>query len=158
MIDVDAILDQQERGSAVVEARAERAKQQQQAQLDAELARLAKLSRIEYDRERAAAAKRLQIRATTLDAEVEKLRRGEAAGGPAQGRALDLRTPQPWPTPVAGAELLDELAAAIQTYVVLPPGADAAIALWIVFSYALDCFEFAPRLAIHSAVMRSGKT
>ena len=67
-------------------------------------------------------------------------------------------TPQPWPTPVDGATLLEELVTMFTTYLVLPPGADVALALWVVFSHAIDAFDIAPRLAVASATKRCGKT
>ena len=69
-----------------------------------------------------------------------------------------LRDPIPWPEPVDGEILLDELTAAIRQYVVLEDGAAEAIALWIVHTHGLDAFVISPRLAITSAVMRCGKT
>jgi hypothetical protein len=65
----------------------------------AEIARLAKLSGIDYDRERDAAAKRLGCRVRTLDATV-RAARGESAA-PGQGRSLELLEPEPWPEPIA---------------------------------------------------------
>ena len=66
--------------------------------IDNEVAQLARLSPLEYDQQREAAAKRLNVRVGTLDAEVAKLRsndrrtgrtdrRGKLAPGPSRSTA-----------------------------------------------------------------------
>src|SRR5207247_4814056 len=55
---------------------------------------------------------------------------GVEEGAELQGHALTLRDPDPWPDPVDGAELLDEIAATFARFVVLPEGAADALALW----------------------------
>lgn len=66
---------------------------------------------------------------------------------------------EPWPDPVNGAELLDELDIAFQQFVVLPSrAAAAALALWTVHAHCFRAFPVSPRLAITSATMRCGKT
>jgi len=59
----------------------------------------------------------------------------------------------------AGAELLDDLHAAVTRYVVLPSehAADAVV-LWIAASHALPAWQHAPRLAIASPEKRCGKS
>ena len=74
--------------------------------------RLAALSPIEYDRVRQAEADALGVRVTTLDAEVEKVRRKLAGdGNDSQGEAVLFPDIEPWPEPVDGGELLTDLAA-----------------------------------------------
>ncbi|MBZ0253684.1 MAG: hypothetical protein K8I02_10125, partial [Candidatus Methylomirabilis sp.] len=121
---------------------------------EAELRRLAGLAPIAYDREREAAAVRLKVRVSTLDAEVAKRR-------PESGKtrtSLGLVEPAPWPEPVEGAPLLSALADAIAAYVVVPEGAADAMALWSVFAHAHDAFYFSPYLALLSPEKRCGKT
>jgi putative DNA primase/helicase len=77
---------------------------------------------------------------------------------PGQGRELKLPEPQPWPTAVDGAKLLDELCATIPRYVVMAVEAVHTVALWVLFSYLLDAFETSPRLAITAPQKRCGKT
>src|SRR5205809_3502587 len=81
-----------------------------------EINRLAKLSLVEYERERAAAAERLEMRASILDRVVENERR-KCGDDRKQGHALTLPEPRPWPDPVDGAALLRDLAAAIRRHV-----------------------------------------
>jgi hypothetical protein len=75
-----------------------------------------------------------------------------------QGRSVILEAPDPWSDPVDGAELLDEMVAVFERYVVLPPGAAVAIAAWTLFTHALEAFTVAPMLALTSPEKRCGKT
>jgi putative DNA primase/helicase len=126
---------------------------------EAEIDRLAALSRLEYDRQRGNAAERLKIRTTTLD-DLVKARKGitENGGTKGQGRPLSLPDIESWYEAVDGAELLTALSAAIRSHVVMEDGAADAIALWIVHTYALDSFSTSPRLAITSPEKQCGKT
>src|SRR5262245_13628060 len=82
---------------------------------DAEIARLAALPGLQYDRERDAAAERLRCRVSSLDAVVRAARHQDrtnpGACGSAQGRSLDLQEPEACPEAVHGAELLNEVTA-----------------------------------------------
>jgi len=59
------------------------------------------------------------------------------SGGAVSGRCLLFADPEPWPEAVDGAALLDELACTYRRFVSLPGGGPEALALWIVFTYAL---------------------
>lgn len=65
---------------------------------------------------------------------------------------------EPWPEPVNGAELADEIKALFDRYLYLPNGASAAVTLWVMHTYALDCFEITPRLGIASPMPGCGKS
>ena len=80
------------------------------------------------------------------------------SGGAGSGRCLLFADPDPWPEAVDGAALLDDLAHTYRRFVSLPDGGAAALALWIVFTYALDAFDVAPILALCSPLKRCGKT
>jgi putative DNA primase/helicase len=121
--------------------------------------RLAKLSRIEYDRVREAEAERLGVRVSTLDAEVEKARRKLTGdGNDGQGEAVLFPDIEPWTEPVDGAELIADLVALFRRYLVLPEHAAVALALWTVFTHCIDAANIAPILAITSPVKRCGKS
>ena len=66
--------------------------------------------------------------------------------------------PEPWPEPVDGAELLDALVATFRRYLSIPEVAAETLALWVVFTHAIDASAVAPRLAILSPTPRCGKT
>ncbi|HQT74938.1 MAG TPA: DUF3631 domain-containing protein [Acidiphilium sp.] len=118
--------------------------------------RLAKLTAIEYDQSRTAEADALGIRVTTLDDEVRKAR-GEGAE-PTHGRRLSFKTHEPWADPVNLADVLDELAAAIDRHVILATAARDATALWIAHTWVYSRFQYSPRLAITSPEKRCGKS
>jgi hypothetical protein len=123
---------------------------------DAEIRHLAQLSTLEYERERETVAKRLSIRLPILDELVERAKQEMAAE--AMRPLLPALEAPSWPEPVNGAQLLDDITAAVRRYVVLEKGAAEATALWVVHTYCFDAFAISPRLAITSAVMRCGKT
>jgi Protein of unknown function (DUF3631) len=124
---------------------------------EAEIARLAKLPIIAYERVREGESQRLGFRVSILDRLV-KAERGKGEAAPGQGRPLDLPEPEPWPQTVDGAELLDELAAAIQRHVVLDLHEAAAVALWVLGVHAFDVWVIFPRLFITAPERRCGKT
>jgi Protein of unknown function (DUF3631) len=129
---------------------------------DAELERLAKLPALDYERSRKEAGKRLGIsRLSLLDALV-KAKRAElgldGADDGMQGRAIAFPTPEQWPDPVDGAVLLDEIATAIRSHVVLDEHARDATALWAVHTYIIKLFSISPKLFIRSAARGCGKS
>lgn len=75
-----------------------------------------------------------------------------------QGSPVIMGDPEPWPEPVDGAGLLDELAATFRRYLALPDGADVALPLWVLHTYVFDAFPITPRLGFTSATKRCGKT
>jgi len=139
----------------VVRARDLAVTQARKEHIATSIAALRILEADEYEAARTDEASRLGVRVDYLDRQVRGEEQKDQQG---QGQPLNLKTPEPWAELVDGAALLDEVATTISRYVVLPRGAADAIALWVVFSFAIDFFDLAPRLAILSAVMRSGKT
>lgn len=122
----------------------------------AEIARLAKLDALGYDQEREAVAKALGVRTSTLDTEVKKAR-AEAEAINASG-AMHFEDVTPWPDPVEGAELLDEIEQRLQRYLITADHAPTAIALWSVFTWFIEAARVAPVLGITSPEKRCGKT
>jgi hypothetical protein len=94
-----------------------------EATISAEIERLAKLTVIGYQRERTKAAKFTRLSVGILDKLVNG-KRDELAGG-----NDDLPEIVPWPNPVDGAALLDEMAAAIKRHAGVPTRAEHAISL-----------------------------
>jgi putative DNA primase/helicase len=123
----------------------------------AELARLASLPDLDYQRARADAAKALNVTIGFLDRD-RKDRRKAASGDAKQGRSLVLEDPDPFPDPVPGEEVLTELAAAIRRHVILSEAQADAAALWVAGTWVGDLSFHAPRLAITSAEKGCGKT
>jgi putative DNA primase/helicase len=122
---------------------------------DAEtIARLSKLSSLEYDRCRIDEAKKLDVRVTVLDKQVQGENKVEIKSTSDELVAgVDA-----WPDPVAGIDVLNEVRAQLNKHCVLPQGADIAITLWSVASYLINCFRIFPKLCLSSPEKRCGKT
>jgi putative DNA primase/helicase len=123
--------------------------------LERRVVELAALSELKYAVERTTAAKQLGIPVSILDKLVKAQRpRADVA----QGRAVAFRLVEPWPLPVNGAELLDQLVRIVRSYVILTATQADAVALWAAFSHCHDAFDVSPRLVVKSPQKRSGKT
>ncbi len=77
---------------------------------------------------------------------------------PAPVRRSWVAVTRPWPEPVDGGLLLDELSQLLARFVVLPPHAADTLALWIVHSYAFEFRDVTAYLGIESPEKRCGKT
>ena len=132
------------------------------AGLDTEIERLARLSTLEYERQRKEAAEALGFRTSILDrlvnAERERLGLDGDADSGMQGRAISFPEPEPWPEPVDGTALLNAMAATIRKHVVMSNMSSHVAALWVVHSWLIDCFVISPRLGVRSATKGCGKT
>ena len=123
------------------------------------VADLAKLPPMEYDRRRDTAASELHIRVSTLDKMVDKARGEQAAlDDDGQGTATFFPEVEAWPEAVDGAQMLDDLACAIRSHVVMADAPRDAIALWTVHTWLIEQFGVSPRAAITSPVKQCGKT
>jgi putative DNA primase/helicase len=124
---------------------------------DKEIARLAKLRIIDYERERKTAAEKLGItRISVLDEIVGAERKKGGTVG--QGKPLELPEPELWQEPVDGAALLDEIEATVRKFIVCDNEAPVAGALWIASTWYSDVVEIAPILNLKSPEPRCGKT
>lgn len=123
-----------------------------------EIARLADLDEMDYDRQRKAEAKRMGIRVTTLDGKVAQHRVPKTRTDNGAGMVFELDDPEPWPESVNGAELLDEIEHAFSRYVVLAPHAVEAQALWTLHAHTHDSAHISPILTVSSPVLGCGKT
>lgn len=124
--------------------------------LEATVARLARLSPLEYDQVREDEAKRIRVRAATLDKEVYQARKGQTEDGEQITPLVE--EVQPWEEPTDGGELLEGIKATLTRHMVLPDGAAVALPLWILGSYIFDAFRIWPKLAITSPEKRCGKS
>jgi putative DNA primase/helicase len=129
---------------------------------DQVIARLAKLTPLDYARQSDAAAAQLGIKRVAILDRLVSAARGSGHDsndeGKLQGRPLQMVEPVPWPQPVNGAALMDEVVTHINRHVVLPTGASVAVALWCVHTYLLDAFRHTPRLTVSSSDPDCGKT
>ena len=136
-------------------ASAERTATGDDDELKRSVIRLAALPPHEYDRERQAEAKRLQVRVGTLDGAINAARAADE-GGDLQGRPLEWPEPEPWPEPVDGSAMLAEIAEIIALHVSLPAALADAVALWTVMTWLHDRLDISPFLNVTSATKRCG--
>lgn len=136
------------------------------AEVEAELERLAGLSKYAYESEHESAAERLGMDVVDLNSFVRDIQKDwknsgnewRIAGTTAASRSPDPGIVRNWPDPVAAADLLPQLVAAIHRHVVISDDAALTTALWIMHCHALDAFETSPRLVIISEEPASGKS
>lgn len=124
---------------------------------DAELERLSKMSRIDYDRARKGAAKGLGVSVSTLDLEVFE-RRGSNQELSSLGNPYEPKQIVPWHQSVSGNDLLRELVSTIEKHVIFPEHASIVAALWVLHTHCYELWDQSPRLALLSPTKRSGKT
>jgi hypothetical protein len=125
------------RQSTTFEEACYRADAEQSRRLELEeVARLSRLSMLEYDRQREEAAKRLGVRVGTLDKAVWKQR----ASADNDDGALPHWKVEPSPEPVDGAAFLNNLQQVFRRFIFLPKGADIALPLWVL--HACDQARF----------------
>ena len=124
---------------------------------DAEIARLARLKPLAFEREAPAAAKRLGCRVSLLR-KLVALERGDSNGNGMQGRPLEFPEIEGWSDPVDGAELLDAVVDAVKGHVVIDPVMARAVALWMVAVHGFAAFPIFPRLFITGPEPNCGKT
>jgi putative DNA primase/helicase len=117
------------------------------------IARLANLAPTEYERVRKGEAERHNWRVKLLDAEVAKHRpQSLAQSSPKKDEV------EPWPDPVDGPALLSEIREVYQRFVVMPPYAADALALYTLNSYvAAECFYYCPIVLVVSPEHECGK-
>src|SRR5258707_912883 len=83
----------------------------------------------------------------------------EAGETPIRSRsALNLPPEEPWPEPVDGRVLLDELRLWLTRFVVLPRWSAEVLALWVVHTYAFALRQVATYIGLESPLRRCGKT
>ena len=115
---------------------------------------LAELNELAYEQKRFEAATMLGIRVSELDRLVRK-RRAQATEDTA---ALPHWNVEPCSTEVSGARLLDDIERVFRRYIVLPPGASVALALWTLHAWTMDAGDISPFLVLISPTKRCGKT
>jgi putative DNA primase/helicase len=125
--------------------------------LQVEIARLAALPELVYAQVRKDEAKRLGISPiSTLDKAVKQARPKDE--DTRAGSAVVLPEVEPWPDPVDGAELLDEIMAQLTRFVVADEHQLRAVALWILHTHCFEAWWISPKLLVESATKRCGKT
>jgi putative DNA primase/helicase len=122
-----------------------------QAGDDEEIARLAALPPLEYERTRKDVAERLGARPTILDKLVGNSRKDKDGG-------IAFDEPDPWPHPIDPAQLLSEIAATVQRFIVCNDETAHAVALWVPMTWMIDVVQVAPLAVITAPEKRCGKS
>ena len=117
------------------------------------LKRLSELDQIEYDSIRIAEAKKLGVRASTLDNEITKLRGQKASHETPFDRPVE-----PWYDPVDGVAHLDSIFETLKRFIAAKPEVLRAAALWTSFTWFIEDVRVAPLAIITSPEKRCGKT
>jgi putative DNA primase/helicase len=96
------------------------------------------------------------------------LSHAETGGRPVRARAREKRTDTnkgvqfpivtPWPEPVDGAALLDELVAVIKRFIVCDHHTAVAASLWCTFTWVIESVQVAPIAMITAPEKRCGKS
>jgi len=130
------------------------------ADAQAEVKRLAGLDPAAYETARKDAAARLGWRASVLDAEVQKARPRRADDSQAEDDgASGIETLDPWPDPVDGASLAEEIRDRLRAHVVFGAAGDAdAATIWIFGTYLMPVWRLWPRLMVTSPTKACGKS
>jgi hypothetical protein len=121
---------------------------------DPDVAHLAALPPIEYDRQRKDYAKRLGCSVTALDKAV----RDHQAKARAAELPANLKAPEPWAEAIDGAALLGEITNAISRHVVMDDAGRHACAVFVLHAHAIDAADISPFLDISSPTRECGKS
>lgn len=123
---------------------------------DAELIRLAKLPKLEYERQRKEAAEKLGIgRLSALDSEVNDYRKQLKEQSLLSEIIDDV---EPWESTVNGNELAIGMCGLFEKHCILPKGGAVSITLWCMATYAINSFRIFPKLCLSSPTKRCGKS
>jgi putative DNA primase/helicase len=115
---------------------------------------LSKLPEVAYQRRRKDAARELGMLVTTLD----KIIKNARTQAEEDATALPHWNVEPSAEAVNGAELLDNVRKTFCRYIVLPKGADTALALWVLHAWTFEAGDVSPFMVLVSPTKRCGKT
>jgi putative DNA primase/helicase len=127
-----------------------------------EIERIASMEPTVYESARRKLAKNLGIRVSVLD-NLRKQKRRELKldlpeGNVGQGRPLKPRDIMPWADPIEGDRAASSLSMVFQKYVRMSQTQADVCAFWVLLSWTIDKFFYAPRLSITSPTKGCGKT
>ena len=121
-----------------------------------------RLDQLSYDRERKRIADRLEIRLSTLDAEVSKRRGTKSTASQPAANSDDVDGIELLDDPVELRETLDDTLTELQRYIVADKPSLAAVALWCAHTHLCHHehirLQRSPRLAIQARTPGAGKT
>ena len=115
---------------------------------------LSKLTEVAYQRRRKDAARELGVKVEVLD----KIIRQARTQAKEDASALPHWKVEPAAEAVNGAALLDSIRKTFCRYIVLPKGADTALALWVLHAWTFNAGDISPFMVLVSPTKRCGKT
>ncbi|CAE6869892.1 hypothetical protein R69927_03279 [Paraburkholderia domus] len=115
--------------------------------------RLAALKPMQFDRVCKAEAKRMCVKASTLERLVK-----EARGEAESGQVAPFAEVEPWAEPVDGAALLADMARTIKRFIVCDDETVTATSLWCVAAWLVEHVSVCPILLINAPEKACGKT
>ena len=119
------------------------------------VARLAKLSPLEYEQVRDTESQSLGVRVGALDKEVSNGRRERQEEG---GKTAMFPDVELWPDPVNGDALLNELVDTVHRFIICERETAIAAALWCALTWIIDRVQVSPIALIKSPEKRCGKS
>jgi hypothetical protein len=146
-----SLKDYRRQGALALNRRTPRAKPE-----DGFLSGLGDMSPAEYGLQRQAIADRTGIPLKYLDAEHD-LRRKSVKNEGSKTIERSYWRVEPWPEPVDGATLIDQIQMRLKRHVVMSNEAALAAALWSVFAWAHDAAVHSPLLLVSSPEAECGK-
>jgi Protein of unknown function (DUF3631) len=121
--------------------------------------RASHLGLVDYESRRKKMYLKLGFRPKILDAAIAEARGGgELSEEELQGEMIKFENLEPWAQPVDGAVWLNEVVMLLNRYVVMPEGGAETLALWALFTYFWERFNFFPYVVASSPTKRCGKT
>lgn len=114
---------------------------------------LAGMKPLEYERVRVEQAKAMNCRPSVLDGMVKQARNDER-----ESDNLPFPEVEPFPEPIAPAQLLNEVSDTIRRFIVLDVEQAHAAALWVAFTWFIDVVEVAPLAIINAPEKACGKS
>ena len=121
--------------------------------ISATVAELASLSPLDYDLKRKDVAKDLGVQVKTLDAEVKTARSDVF-----EPSSMVFPKITPYSESIPPADLFNEIANTIQSFVVLDDEQALAMALWIAMTWVVDVLKVAPLAIINAPERSAGKS
>ncbi|MBF0500022.1 MAG: DUF3631 domain-containing protein [Candidatus Riflebacteria bacterium] len=116
--------------------------------------KLLKMSPLEYSQRKKEAAKELKITVSDL----EKIMSAERKATKKSDKVVMFEPVEPWPEPVNGAALLNEIYTNLRRYAIAEPGELRTATLWIVLSWLVDYASVLPNLIITAPDLGCGKS
>ena len=114
---------------------------------DESIPALAELRELAYEKCRVEEAKKLGITVKALD----KIVRQHRAQSQQEQATLPHWKVEPWPNDILGGDLLDDIKAVFERYIVLPAGAAETLSLWTLHAWTMDAGDCSPFLVLSLA-------